>query len=63
MHYIFFNLSQERQLRGLSWGVGAVGNATWTGTRLCDVLKDLGINEDNYNHIQVLMYKRKREVF
>ncbi|XP_033203254.1 sulfite oxidase [Bombus vancouverensis nearcticus] len=45
-------MAQERQLRGLSWGVGAVGNATWTGTRLCDVLKDLGINEDNYNHIQ-----------
>jgi len=33
--------------------VGAVGNATWTGVRLCDVLKDLGVNEDAFNHVQV----------
>ncbi|XP_076758471.1 sulfite oxidase [Xylocopa sonorina] len=45
-------MAQEKPLKGLSWGVGAVGNATWTGARLCDILKDLGINEDDYNHIQ-----------
>ncbi|XP_053998364.1 sulfite oxidase, mitochondrial isoform X1 [Hylaeus anthracinus] len=45
-------MAQEKQLKGLSWGVGAVGNATWTGARLCDVLEDLEINEDNYDHVQ-----------
>lgn len=45
-------MTKEKQLKGLNWGVGAVGNATWTGTRLCDILKDLKIKEDDYNHIQ-----------
>ncbi|CAK9795358.1 Sulfite oxidase, mitochondrial [Anthophora plagiata] len=45
-------MAKEKHLKGLSWDVGAVGNATWTGAKLCDVLKDLGINEDNYNHVQ-----------
>lgn len=44
---------QVKQLKGINWNVGAVGNATWTGVRLCDVLKDLGINEDEFNHVQV----------
>lgn len=44
---------QVKKLKGINWNVGAVGNATWTGARLCDVLKDLGINEDMFNHVQV----------
>lgn len=52
-NYIFIIWLQEKELKGLSWGVGAVGNATWTGARLYDVLKNLGIDEDNYNHVQV----------
>ncbi|KAK2588288.1 hypothetical protein KPH14_004309 [Odynerus spinipes] len=45
-------MAEVKSLKGLSWGVGAVGNATWSGARLCDVLKDLGINEEDYNHVQ-----------
>lgn len=45
-------MSKIKQLKGINWNVGAVGNATWTGVRLCDVLKDLGINEDEFNHVQ-----------
>ncbi|XP_014478463.1 PREDICTED: probable sulfite oxidase, mitochondrial isoform X3 [Dinoponera quadriceps] len=45
-------MAKVKKLRGLSWDVGAVGNATWTGARLCDVLKDLGINEDMFSHVQ-----------
>lgn len=41
-----------KPLKGLSWSVGAVGNATWSGARLCDVLADLNINEDDWNHVQ-----------
>lgn len=45
-------MAKEKELKGLSWGVGAVGNATWTGARLYDVFKALGIKEDDYNHVQ-----------
>ncbi|KYM81913.1 putative sulfite oxidase, mitochondrial [Atta colombica] len=45
-------MSKVKQLKGINWNVGAVGNATWTGVRLCDVLKDLGVNEDAFNHVQ-----------
>lgn len=46
-------MAAAKPLRGLSWGVGAVGNATWSGARLCDVLNDLNINEDDWDHVQV----------
>ncbi|XP_071633165.1 sulfite oxidase, mitochondrial isoform X2 [Temnothorax longispinosus] len=46
------DMSKVKTLKGINWNVGAVGNATWTGARLCDVLKDLGINEDAFNHVQ-----------
>ncbi|XP_043490186.1 sulfite oxidase [Polistes fuscatus] len=45
-------MAEVKPLKGLSWGVGAVGNSTWSGARLCDVLKDLGINEEDYDHVQ-----------
>ncbi|XP_017889774.1 sulfite oxidase [Ceratina calcarata] len=45
-------MAAEKPLKGLTWGVGAVGNAVWTGTKLCDILRDLGINEDDYDHVQ-----------
>ncbi|XP_011256952.2 probable sulfite oxidase, mitochondrial isoform X2 [Camponotus floridanus] len=45
-------MSKVKKLKGINWNVGAVGNATWSGARLCDVLRDLGINEDAFNHIQ-----------
>ncbi|XP_011644963.1 probable sulfite oxidase, mitochondrial [Pogonomyrmex barbatus] len=46
------DMSKVKKLKGINWNVGAVGNATWTGARLCDVLKDLGINEDVFSHVQ-----------
>ncbi|KAL6432714.1 hypothetical protein ACFW04_006253 [Cataglyphis niger] len=45
-------MSKVKQLKGINWNVGAVGNATWTGARLYDILKDLGINEDEFDHVQ-----------
>ncbi|XP_029660614.1 probable sulfite oxidase, mitochondrial isoform X1 [Formica exsecta] len=45
-------MSKVKKLKGINWNVGAVGNATWTGARLYDVLKDLGINEDEFDHVQ-----------
>lgn len=45
-------MAKAKPLKGLSWGVGAVGNATWSGARLCDILTDLGIKEEDYDHVQ-----------
>lgn len=45
-------------MKGINWNIGAVGNATWSGARLCDVLRDLGINEDAFNHVQVSFSKK-----
>ncbi|CAL4120901.1 unnamed protein product, partial [Meganyctiphanes norvegica] len=40
--------------KGLSWGQAAIGNATWSGARLCDVMKHLGYDENNSKaqHVQ-----------
>ncbi len=32
-------IDDERDVQGLDWDVGAIGNAAWTGVRLSDVLK------------------------
>ena len=41
---------------GLQWGVGAMGNATWEGVRLADVLADAGLGpagEPDEMHVQL----------
>jgi hypothetical protein len=45
-----------KPVKGLSWGPAAIGNATWSGARLYDVLKAAGLEEDNpdVEHIQVV---------
>ncbi|XP_008213038.1 probable sulfite oxidase, mitochondrial isoform X1 [Nasonia vitripennis] len=45
-------MADAKPLRGLSWSVGAIGNASWSGARLCDVLNGLGVKEEDYNHVQ-----------
>jgi sulfite dehydrogenase len=37
----------EPRVAGGQWGNGAMGNATWTGVRLGDLLKSAGIKEDS----------------
>lgn len=52
----FFNLLfKVKPVKGLSWGQAAIGNATWSGARLCDVLKDMGIEDGKTDavHVQV----------
>lgn len=39
-------MSEARQVRGLSWRDGAIGTARWTGVRLRDLLKDAGVDPD-----------------
>lgn len=35
----------------MSWGAGAVGNAKWSGARLCDVLRSQGVEPDERLHV------------
>lgn len=52
---------QVKMVKGLSWNAAAIGNATWSGVKLRDVLKDVGINEDSegYIHVQVNLNRLK----
>lgn len=48
-------MDKVRPVNGLNWGPGGVGNATWTGVRLTDILEMAGVCEDNkkFKHVQV----------
>ena len=37
----------EKELKGLDWKGGAIGNAKWTGAKLYDVLKAAGVDEED----------------
>uniref|UniRef100_A0A2P2I5P2 Sulfite oxidase n=1 Tax=Hirondellea gigas TaxID=1518452 RepID=A0A2P2I5P2_9CRUS len=43
-----------KPVKGLNWGAAAISNATWSGARLCDVLKQAGFDEKNTTakHVQ-----------
>lgn len=45
-----------KPVKGLSWGAAAIGNAVWSGPRLCEILKDLGIESDDKRHVHVICY-------
>ncbi|XP_020580669.1 sulfite oxidase [Phalaenopsis equestris] len=36
-------MSKTRTVKGVGWDIAAVGNATWGGAKLCDVLEIIGI--------------------
>ncbi|KAG0305665.1 hypothetical protein BGZ98_003775 [Dissophora globulifera] len=45
-------LAAVKEVKGVIWKSGAVSNATWSGVRLCDVLKDVAkIPEKDYHRI------------
>ncbi|KAB0801630.1 hypothetical protein PPYR_03816 [Photinus pyralis] len=46
-------MSKLKTVKGLDWGCAAIGNATYTGVRLRDVLDKVGIKEgSDYKHVQ-----------
>lgn len=52
------DLKQIKEIKGLNWKVGAIGNARWTGVRLIDLMHYLNIKSDfcaknNIRHIQL----------
>lgn len=40
-------MNSVKKVKGLSWGRAAIGNATWSGARLRDVLAWAGVGEDD----------------
>lgn len=42
-----------KAVKGLSWGNSAVGNAIWSGPKLCEILKELGVESDDKRHVHV----------
>lgn len=46
-------MTKVKAVKGLSWGPAAVGNATWSGPRLCDILKEMGVESDETRHVHV----------
>ncbi|XP_022711674.1 sulfite oxidase-like [Varroa jacobsoni] len=42
-----------KKVKGLDWGAAAIGNATWSGARLTDVLQYLGVDlhDPRINHV------------
>lgn len=43
-----------KPVKGLSWGFAAVGNAIWSGPKLCDVLSKMGIESNEKQHVHVI---------
>ncbi|XP_058832753.1 sulfite oxidase, mitochondrial isoform X2 [Topomyia yanbarensis] len=38
-------------IKGLPWGSSAVGNAKWSGVRLADLLREMGVESDEISHV------------
>lgn len=48
------DLKKIKEIKGLGWKTGAMGNAKWTGVRLVDLLDSLGLkHSDSVKHIQL----------
>lgn len=48
------DLKKIREIKGLNWQVGAMGNARWTGVKLIDLLDSIGVKrDDSIRHVQL----------
>jgi sulfite oxidase len=45
-------MHNEKNVKGLEWVGGAIGNAEWTGVRLIDVLNSCGLDPKGIEHVQ-----------
>jgi len=53
-HVYLLLFQQVKAVKGLSWGHAAIGNATWSGARLTDVLKYVGYTANEKDaHVKV----------
>lgn len=44
-------MTKVKSVKGLSWNAGAVGNATWSGARLRDLLLEMGVKPNENLHV------------
>lgn len=44
-------MNKIKEVKGLSWGPAAVGNAVFAGVRLCDFLKEMGVSSAEEGHV------------
>ena len=51
------NMSTVKQVCGLGSDINAIGNATWTGVLLRDILKETGVDEDNVKGIKHVQFE------
>lgn len=51
-------MTRVKPVKGLSWGQAAVGNAIWSGPKLRDILKEIGIESDEKRHVHVRVTKK-----
>ena len=50
-------MAAVKQVRGLMWDNAAIGNATWTGVLLRDVLKYTGLKEDDCHGVKHVQFE------
>lgn len=46
-----------KEVKGLVWDVGAIGNATWTGVLLRDVLLEAGMREEDLRGVEHIQFE------
>lgn len=46
-------MSVVKLIKGISFGPAAVGNAVWSGPKLSDILREMGVESDEHLHVQV----------
>lgn len=49
-------MTTVKEVKGLTWGSAAVGNALWSGPKLCDILAEMDIKSDENKHVHVNVY-------
>lgn len=51
------DLKKIKEIKGLNWSVGAMGNAKWTGVKLVDVLQSLNLGLDEQEVIKHVQFE------
>lgn len=46
-------MAAVKRVKGLFFGPAAVGNAVWSGPKLSDILREMGVQSDEDSHVQV----------
>ena len=48
------SFNEIKEVKGIAWAGGAIGNAKWSGAKLLDVLKYCGadLNDNRIKHVQ-----------